>query len=155
MLALASFSVGCMFSKKLYRRRDFLNKLTVFISMLSTNLRYNSSDIFTLIELSSKAADLPELSVPRTEKPFEFLWNEALESIPKSLSLAKGDYDLLSELGHQLGKTDTEGQLRHLELCQERLRVRLADAEDCITRKSKLYKTMGFFVGASAAILLL
>ena len=155
LTVFASFSIGCILSKKLYRRRDFLNRLAVFISTLSTNLRYNSSDIFTMISLSADSSCLSELSVQKSDKPFDDLWNDTIELIPKSISLTKQDYDLLAELGFQLGKTDIEGQLKHLELCSERLKMQISDAEDCISNKSKLYKTMGFFVGASAAILLL
>lgn len=144
-----------MRSKKLYHRRDFLNRLSVFMSTLSTYLRYNSSDIFTMIRLSADSSCLSELSVQKSDKPFEELWNTSVEMIPKSVSLTKQDYELLAEIGFQLGKTDIEGQLKHLELCGERLKMQISDAENCISNKSKLYKTMGFFVGASAAILLL
>ena len=76
-------------------------------------------------------------------------------TIPKGYALKKSDTDLLLEFGSHLGKTDVEGQLKHIELYRQLFEKQLEAAEDAIAKKSKLYKTMGLFVGTAAALMMM
>lgn len=157
LLVSASFTIGCVFSKKLYSRRDFLKSLIVFISNLSTQLRYNSSDIFTIITLSAQISELEFFDFTDNElaQPFYEQWKEKIQLLPKSLSLNRSDIDLLTEFGLELGKTDIDGQLKHIELYNTIFEKQLNDAENAIIQKSKLYKTMGFFAGTAVALMII
>lgn len=154
LLVAAAFSTGALLSKRLYRRRDFLNRFKTFLQVLKTQLRFHGGDIFSLVNSCIGQSQLPMMFVS-DEKPFEICWNEAAECIPHSFSLTGNDIALIRDCGSQLGKTDLEGQLSHLGLIEARLDSLIAEAGESIGKKSRLYKTMGFFVGASAAILLL
>ena len=105
-------------SRNLFVRRDFLKSFIVFLSALSTNMRYNSSDIFTLVSLSVREEEMSFFKFDNTlhNQPFETAWSERIRLLPKSLSLKKSDKELLSEFGRELGKTDIDGQLKHIEL---------------------------------------
>ena len=118
--------IGFVLSGRLYKRRDFLKSFTEFISLLATNLRYSGDDIFTLVKRLS--SEIP---------------------------LSKSDISMLNDFGGQLGKTDTEGQLKHLELYEVSFSKQLSSALDAITKKSKLYKTMGFFAGSAIALMMI
>ena len=155
ILVAAGFGAGCLFSARIYRRRDFLRRLQSFLSCLSTDLRYRGEDIFTLVTDCAERADLTDLCVQASEDSFENTWNEAINGVCATFSLQKEDESLLREIGSQLGKTDLEGQLRYLSLIEERAAEQLRDAEECLTQKAKLCKTMGFFVGATAAVVLM
>ena len=52
-------------------------------------------------------------------------------------------------------RTSRAGLIGVLTLIETRLNALIEEAGESIGKKSRLYKTMGFFVGASAAILLL
>ena len=153
LIVAAAFSAGALLSKRLCRRRDFLNGFKAFLQALKTELRYNGGDIITLVGFCARQTGFP-MNV-EADKPFEICWKEAVCSIPRYYSLSSKDLELLSECGSQLGKTDLEGQLSHLSLIEARLDSLITEAGESIAQKSRLYKTMGFFVGASAAILLL
>lgn len=155
ILTAAGFGAGCLFSARLYRRRDFLRRLQGFLSSLSTDLRYRGEDIFTLVTECAKRAGLTALSVQPSEDSFENAWNKAINGVCAAFPLQREDESLLREIGSQLGKTDLEGQLRHLSLIETRLAERLRDAEESLLQKAKLCKTMGFFVGAATAIVLM
>ena len=119
-------------------------------------MRYNTSDIFTIVSASAKTNDLHYFSFQeKTGKPFEQLWIEKITDLPKSFSLKTADKDLLLQFGKELGKTDVEGQLKHIELYNTVFNKQLNSAEDEINKKSKLYKTMGLFVGISAALMMI
>ncbi|WP_294908581.1 stage III sporulation protein AB [uncultured Ruminococcus sp.] len=156
LLVLSGFSAGWFCSKKLLMRKDFFKRIISFISNLSTQLRYSTSDIFTLVSLSANTSglDLFEIS-DETGTPFYRIWSERVNAIPAKFGLKKGDAALLLEFGEQLGKTDVDGQLKHLELYEALFKNLLTDAENEINKKSKLYKTMGFFVGTAAALMII
>ena len=79
---------GCIKSKALYRRREFLENLLVFISLLETNLRFSGSDIFTLISASANSDDMRYLIVDssQTDKAFFFFLNANVSELPISLA---------------------------------------------------------------------
>ncbi len=157
MLVSASFSAGYYMSKSLYRRRDFLSAFIVFLGTLSTEIRYSSDNIFTLV---SRCASSDELNCFQPEtvvitQPFKNIWNKCVLTIPKAYALKASDVNLLLEFGSQLGATDVEGQLKHIELYTQLFEKQLNSAEEAIAKKSKLYKTMGFFVGTAAALMMM
>lgn len=156
MLVSACFLVGFLRSKALYKRRDFFKSFIVFLSSLETNLRYNSSDIFTLVSMCAECCKLKHLSIDKNaDKPFVSAWNERVSELPDSFSLKKADRELLVEFGSQLGKSDLDGQLKHVELYKAIFSNQLSLANEEIAKKSKLYKTMGLFVGISIALLII
>ncbi|MCD8026002.1 MAG: stage III sporulation protein AB [Clostridiales bacterium] len=152
----ACFAAGCFFSKKLYNRRDFLKNFTVFLNSLSTHIRYESSDIFSLVSQSARESDLDYFVFSSYEnRSFSELWNEKLESMPMSFGVEKPDKKLLADFGKELGKTDVQGQEKHLELYKNIFSDRLSNAEEAIKQKSKLYKAMGFFAGAATVLMII
>lgn len=157
LIVSACFLAGYTMSRNLIVRRDFLKSFIVLLSSLSTNIRYYSSDIFALVSLSAKDEELSYFRFDDAlhNQPFEISWDEKISLLPKSLSLKKSDKELLCEFGRELGKTDIDGQLKHIELYKTVFEKQLYSAEDEISKKSKLYKTMGLFVGISIALMMI
>lgn len=156
LLVSACFFVGLSKSRALYRRRDFFKSFIVFLSTLETNLRYNCSDIFILVSLCAKSCELSYFIIDQSsDKPFVSVWNKIVSSLPSCLSLKNSDIELLLEFGSHLGKSDLDGQLKHVELYKEIFSNQLSLADEDINKKSKLYKTMGLFVGISTALLII
>lgn len=94
LLVAAAFSTGALLSKRLYRRRDFLNRFKTFLQALKTQLRFHGGDIFSLVNSCIGQSQLPMMFVS-DEKPFEICWNEAAECIPRSFSLTGNDLSLI------------------------------------------------------------
>lgn len=156
LLVLSGFSTGWFCSKKLSMRKDFFKRIISFVTNLSTQLRYSTSDIFTLVSLSANTSGLNLFEISNeTGAPFYRIWSERVNAISVKFGLKKCDTALLFEFGEQLGKTDVDGQLKHLELYEALFKKQLTDAENEINKKSKLYKTMGFFVGTAAALMII
>lgn len=156
LLSLSGLLGGWLCSSKLFARRNFLRSIINFVSVLATQIRYSTADIFTLVSLSAQTSKLKEFEL--TEKsgvPFFLVWSSRVNEIPSRYGLTPTDKKLFNELGEQLGKTDVEGQLKHLELYEVLLKKQLSDSENEIKSKSKLYKTMGFFVGTAAALMMI
>ena len=153
-MVLTGTAAGWSCAVRLKRRRDFLLRFRGFLSAMTTGLRYRNADIFTLTAQSARQAGLP-LVAESADKPFAQEWERVVSRIPRSFSLREEDVSLLLRFGAQLGKTDLDGQLRHLSLTASELEALITESEDAMSRKSKLYKTLGFFAGASTAILLM
>ena len=155
LIVSSSFLIGYSKSKKLYLRRDFLKSFVVFLNSLSTNIRYDSADIFTTVSMSARNNDLTYISKLENNKPFDKQWQEKISSLPNTLALNKSDKELLSEFGNELGKTDIDGQLKHIEFYKNLFDNQLLAAEEDIISKSKLYKTIGLFAGISTALMII
>lgn len=155
LIASAGFFTGCVLTQRLKNRRDFYDKFNVFISLLQTQIRYNSADIFSLVISSAKGSGLEIFEAPEIDMPFTSFWENSLNTIPKKYGLNNSDRELLLEFGSALGTTDIEGQLKHLELYSEIFQNRLNECETALKDKSRIYRALGLFGGISTAIIIL
>lgn len=156
LLVLATTLTGFTKAYRLYRRRDTLVGFTGFLTALSTNIRYNSSDIFCVIELCKDSfSQILVKYLRESEGAFSDRWKIAVNNLPKSCSLNKKDKDIISSFGEKLGVTDVQGQIEHIEHYQILAETQLQNAEKEISDKSKLYRTMGFFAGTAVALVLI
>ncbi len=156
LLVISGTLVGLLYSKRLFLYREFYKKIINFSSSLSVQLRYSTADIFTLTALCADTAEIDFFDFKNEKNlPFSAVWSKNTEAIPSKFGLNRNDKQLLLEFGEQLGKTDVEGQLKHLELYEEIFKKQLENAETEIKNKSKLYKTMGFFVGTAVALMII
>lgn len=112
-------------------------------------------DIFSTVSVCIRDENLSYISIKENTKPFDKQWKQQILSLPSSLSLNKSDIELLIEFGNELGKTDIDGQLKHIELYKNLFQKELMSAEEDIINKSKLYKTMGLFVGISTTLMII
>lgn len=152
LISFSGFSMGCMYVQRLKLRRDFLREFSVFLSSLSTAVRYRSDDIAALVNSCGELFSFPEDDYSR---PFSKMWQSSIADFRKRWRLSAADMTLLREFGDGLGTTDVEGQLSHIALYQGMFSKQQSAAEDDITQKSKLYKSLGLFAGVSAALMFL
>ena len=155
LIASSGFFTGCVLTQRLKNRRDFYDKFCVFISLLQTQIRYNSADIFSLVILSAKGSGLEIFEAPEINLPFTSFWENSLNTIPKKYGLNNSDKELLYEFGSALGTTDIEGQLKHLGLYGEIFQNTLSECENALKDKSRIYRALGLFGGISTAIIIL
>ena len=155
LIASAGFFTGCVLTQRLKNRRNFYDKFCVFISLLQTQIRYNSADIFSLVISSARGSGLELFDTHKSDVPFTAFWENSLNTLPKKYGLNNSDKELLSEFGSALGTTDIEGQLKHLGLYGEIFQNRLSECENALKDKSRIYRALGLFGGISTAIIIL
>ncbi len=154
LFVIAGTISGFYFSSKLSKRREFLISFKDFLSALETNIRYRADDIVTLI-ISSSSGTMLEFFSDNIFSSFIDYWNSFVEKIPKTYGLTNEDISLIKEFGKRLGTTDIEGQLNHIELYKNHFETQYKKSEDEYKTKSKLYKVLGFFIGAVIALILI
>lgn len=142
----------------LYKRRQFIEDFIGFLNILKTKMRFSMSEIKQLI---SDTQDFPTLKslyslFPGDNNvPLLTLWKSGIKKCAAESALSKADVNFLCEFALQLGSTDLEGQTEHIELYCTLCERRLNEAENDIKQKSKLYRMLGFFAGAAAALVII
>ena len=158
MIIISGSLGGIYFSSKLKNRVDFLKDFTSFLKSLKIHLRYTSADIFTILPMCSDSKILKPIFLKmnniNTDNSLSEIWNNSFKEIYKQYSLCKSDITAITDFGVTLGKTDVEGQLSHIELYTDIFTKALENAVSEMKTKSRLYKTMGFFLGTSVALMI-
>lgn len=154
-LILAGTAVGFLKARSLSSRKKLLRSVGTLMQDLATRLRYQSDDIFTSVTLAAKSAGLSIKEDADRSQGFLPWWERQTKEFAPPHVLHNSDKELLFSFGSQLGATDLEGQLSHIELCRTLLSKQLSDAEEELKQKGRLYRTLGVFGGVSAAIMLI
>ncbi len=154
LIVIACFGVGYYLSLRLKNRFEFLSAFKDFLSNLETNIRYNSSEIFSLVKFSAPGC-IRDIFTENNSENFTTYWSECISKLPKRFALKKDDLNLLYEFGRMLGTTDTEGEINHIKLYKELIESNINNSEKELKQKSKLMKLLGLFAGLSLALLLL
>ena len=154
MVVISATSVGFFYADKLKKRCDLLTAFLDFLCNLETNIRYSCEDIFSLIKKSSNSKLLNFFKHQENNSITEY-WSVCVKSIPCLYGLTKEDYSLLNDIGINLGTTDVEGQISHIQLYSNLLITQLEKARNEYSSKSKLYKLLGFFLGCGIVLMII
>ncbi len=159
LLLIVSSSLGGYYlSLRLKNRSEFLRDFIAFLKSLKIQLRYTSGDIFSVLPMCSDSkilkSVLMNISENRDENSLSEIWENSFAEISKQNGLKKGDVKALADFGLNLGTTDTQGQLSHIDLYTEIFLKALDNATEELKNKGKLYKTMGFFLGVSVSLMI-
>lgn len=158
LIVVSCTAGGFFFASALRLRQEFLKDFLSFLHALKIRLRYSSSDILTLIPQCSESRLLRPMALKMQQvtenTAFFILWKEWIASIPKNMGLLPSDTKALTEFGSELGMTDVDGQLSHIDLYISVFEKNLASARENLNQKSKLYKSLGFFLGTSIALMI-
>ncbi len=88
-------------------------------------------------------------------RPAARAWHEAVARAYGASALLAQDRDILLALGHRLGASFREDQLRHVRLCQERLAAARTGAEREAAARARMAAYLGFLGGLLVVVLAL
>ena len=125
-------------------------------------LKYRSATVYEIIEVLSKDKRFSELEFileisdkcRNTDIPFSDIWCSCI-SKRNDIFLKKEDKDLICSIGQYLGTSDTETQLKTIQIKKGELSVFLKNAEEDLLKKAKLYRSIGILAGAFISIMIL
>ncbi len=81
------------------------------------------------------------------------VWRYALKNWSAATHLKNEDVEVLATLGQGLGALSREDQLRHLRLAMDYLRAQEQLAEGERVKQERMWRTMGFLLGAALVII--
>ena len=158
LLALTAFflcaAAGWRKSLMLSQRKKLLSELSAMLVGFSIGIRCTAA---TLDELCDRAEGrFAQLLLScREECPdIRSAWEAACDRLSAQPLFAE-EAALLREFGAKLGSTDAAGQLALIELYGGRLSEREKSAADELSKKEKLYRSVGALCGLGAAIIII
>ncbi|HCW04957.1 MAG TPA: stage III sporulation protein AB [Clostridium sp.] len=89
----------------------------------------------------------------RTDSVYDAFYKTLEENI-EGLYVAKEDKDILLDLAKALGESDLEGHKKVFNLAEHNLKTRIQSLEGNVDKNIKMYRYLGFSLGAAVAILL-
>ncbi|MDE5883675.1 MAG: stage III sporulation protein AB [Oscillospiraceae bacterium] len=156
----ACAGTGVYLAMRLTEQIRIYQKLLAFLQDCAVYIRYQGLPLQELFGLLAGQSDYENLDFLENLKnlescaglsgiPIESRWESALEHsrIPTEAR------QILRNLGHELGKTDTQGQLAVLELYQTQMQTAYEQFREDYQKKSRLYQSLGWLGGAMLAIL--
>ncbi|MBQ4568901.1 MAG: stage III sporulation protein AB [Ruminococcus sp.] len=157
MVVISATLIGNSYSQRISNRVKCLNDVIEAISRMRALISFSGMNIQNVVIDSFKNTSLAKLFLSKEDEAEDFYvwWSSSLDCIEKSMGINKEDKELLLKFGRGLGKTDTEGQLEHLELYKELFIQRLNSAKDAQKEKGRLYRVLGFSLGCAVTLVLL
>ena len=152
LILLCGLSLGFSRASALKKREEALNDLKGFMTALRAEIAYASRPLGETICMLSQSA----LCRAAARDPcVRFDPQAALRTAGEESLFHPKDKKLFLEWVSGLGSTDTEGQLRRIDLFLSRLEQNLREAAQDRASKSRLYVCLGFCGALSLCILLI
>ncbi len=135
------------------------NSLSLLVVNLSTAIRYNSSDIYSLLKSENTSNPLPILDdvINALEEgyPLPNCWSLAVSKTATTYRLSKEEKASITQFGYKLGTTDVNGQLEHLSYYKNIFENKASLLKRDYITKAKLYKSLGFFSGMAMVLVII
>ena len=157
---LTSVSIGWMAGSKERKRTEeceaFL-ELFIYIQnqvgyfLAPTKLMYKNFHNAVL----EKTGFLEALCAHEADEVYFDVWSNALEHSRENLSLSDDQIEIVRSFGTCIGKSNEELQMKHLEYYTKALRKETEKQKMLMQKNIKLYRTLGFSVGAAILILVI
>ena len=135
---------------RLYRRKKHLSELRKFMQGLKTGIRFSGSSLPELLRYEGSVFCMEAAK----ETNFTSDPCSALKEAGNRLLHSLHDRELYTDFLSGLGATDTKSQLEHIELYSVMVEERLKEASLECEKKSRLYISLGFFVGLTLFMLI-
>lgn len=160
LITLAGIGLGLYYSRRLYRRVNFLRQTGRVLEALSGRLTYAPlpmADLWRGLaagELGgfSLVADTA-LALEKASFPMAF--RRAVEDAAAQGLLTPGDTQLLLEFGAGCGRLGLAGQAAHIRAYRQQVETAAETAKQQATAKGQVYQMLGVAGGVGLSLLLL
>lgn len=159
LIVLCTTFIGLNEAHKLKQKTKEASQVLTLIEQIRIRLNFSASstsEILNEIKEVRGISSLPfvtKIIEQYDAEPFDCLWEREVRF--SNLSLSSDDIAMLVSFGQSLGTTDLEGQLELCSIFENRFSDRLAFYSGEYKKRSKLYISLGFFLGLGAAVILI
>ena len=154
MVGGSCFYLGLRKSLVLKQRYASLQKIQNSLSLLETEIAFGGTELKNALLKADNplfihaAQDIDKLGIKAS-------WANAVKSCASRLCLTPGDCDTLLMLGHRLGMTDTENQVKNINGVKNKLDLHIRAAKYDTEHFCRLYSGGGALTGAFLVLMLL
>ncbi len=155
MTAFACGYYGFYISTALKTRMTSLADIITSLEMLESEISFSVNRLKRAFSMSDKNGLFKTASELIDEHGIKKAWDSAIEAHSERMCLNDADKEILDMIGKNLGKTDTDDQIKHIKYIKTLLINQHAQAESDYNRLGKLYRSGGILTGAMIVIMLI
>ena len=137
-----------------------LKKLEYMLEDMEMLIRFKSATVYDILRTLNAKESFSELAFIKYAAegdetiPFCRMWEKSVR-LYNEPALKAEDQNLILSIGHELGKSDINGQINALQLKKNELKDLISIAETEYRKKGSLYRSVGVLTGAFITILLI
>lgn len=157
-------SAGFLYASGYKKRVVELRAFQQALQMLESEILYTSTPLPRALNRTAHSMEAPvgrifiaaaQILEDRAGYTAGEAWCMALDRTRHLLSLRVEDLDIIRSFGKNLGSTDKENQAKSFSLAKYQLRAQQVKADEERSKNERLYKNLGFLLGAALVILLI
>lgn len=164
IILAASTLGGFVYAEGFRKRVKHLNEFERALSQLQNEIEYTYTPLPEAFESVAEKSNSPVKEI--FLKVSKLLYGNKVESVyeafemcliheTNTLNLNKDDINVILDLSKSLGESDLEGHKKIFSLLKTNLKKRIDIAEEAMYKNLKLYRYLGFSIGAMVVIVLL
>ena len=162
LVAAAGFA-GVQKSAELKERIRLLEDFLKMMLDLKSRIDYFKQPLLPMFQQTSakkntvayRLLDRCQTELREKQGEIRSIWLHAAEETYRKTPLTKEDMQSICHLGSFIGQTDYENQKMQFDYLEKRLEEQLTEAREESRVKGPMYRRIGFFGGAVAALVLL
>lgn len=163
MIIACSALIGEIYGNAYKQRTRLLSQLISTLQMLETEIIYASTPLPFLLQKVAKRSSTEiayllettsDILLKKEGYTFSEAWRMGIEIARRQSELKKEDIELLVNLGNNLGNSDGNNQVKHIQLTMEELRRNYDEAIQLQNKNVKLYKSLGLLSGIAIVVIL-
>lgn len=164
LVIATSTTLGFLYADSFKKRLQQLNELQRCLHQLQNEILFTYTPLTEAFFSTSTKSKAPIKNI--FEDAAEMLINNkvgsvyeaiklAIEINDKNLNLNYEEKNILIDLSKVLGESDIDGQKSIFNLAIENVKVKIKQADELMRKNMKLYRYLGFTIGAMVVILIL
>ena len=162
LIFFTAAAAGAYFSGVYSSRCRILRCIDRMLGKISAMLRYSAppvEDILSAVIREDFISELPFIinirEKTQTDTDFRRVWRECLDEWNSLSHIGREEYEILCDLGNDLGASGLESQLENIAAQREHISDIITQAENDRRTKGKLCRSMGVLAGIGAVLVLL
>jgi len=155
---------GLSIARSFRLRAQVLRSLQNGLNLLEAEISYGSTPLpLALARVGEKLGRESSLVFSQAAQAFRLhkgvtageAWEEGVKRLAQSVVLSQEDISILRNFGHGLGNSAKNEQLKNIALAREQLSM--AEKEACLAREryEKMWRYLGFCLGAAIVLVLI
>ncbi len=155
-----SFFLGVSAGKRERARTEECQAFLELFSYIQNQIGYffaPTKHIYSNIqnEILARTGFLSALAAHEADEVYFDVWSSALEDCKQNLHLTETQFEIVRSFGTYIGKSNEALQLKSLDYYAKALAAETERQKTEMKKNIKVYRTLGFAVGAAAVLLVL
>ena len=155
MTGFACGYLGFKISYAMKIRAESLNNIITSLEMLESEINFSMNKLKQAFMRVDKCGLFKFDAENMDEKGVKTAWTNAVNECSTKLSLKDADKDILMTLGKNIGRTDTDDQIKNIKYIKSMIAEQEKQAQSEYGRFGKMYRNGGVLVGLLIVIMLI